>query len=207
MNAFALVCSSPWSSWPELLLLQKSRKLMHFCGCSSIILSETSFRPLYTKSNSWRHGKSCLKFSGGCRVKSFYISISTSKARTRSGFSECSAFVILEMHRIMTRIYCLSWIVRLTVKSSGIASAFNNWSKQINEAVNSFELSSLLTSLWDSWVSSFCCSRSCVGWSDSRSINSFSKLNALKRKLRSDLYVSVVIANKTSSWSRDYLSA
>ena len=54
------------------------------------------------------------------------------------------------MHRIMTRIYCLSWIVRLTVKSSGIASTFSNCSKQINEVVNSFELRSLLTSLWDS---------------------------------------------------------
>ena len=160
---------------------------MHFCGYNKMSLSETSLRPLNTKSKSCKHGRSYLRFSGGCLTKSFCISISTSNARISSGFSECRAFVIRVMHLIMTRRYCLSCMERLTLKSSGIASFFKSWIMHIKDCVNSLEFSNLLTSLWDSWVSSFWSSRSCCLCKDSLSMSSFSKLNDFSKKFSKDL--------------------
>ena len=150
-------------------------------------LSDTSFSPLYTKSKSWRHGRSCRRFSGGCLLNNFCISTNTSNALTKSGFSECKALVILDIQRMRTLRYCLSAIERSEAKSSGIASALKSCRRHMSEEVNSFALSNLLTSRCDSWVSSFWHSLSCYCWSDSLSMSSFSKLNALNKNVSNDL--------------------
>lgn len=54
------------------------------------------------------------------------ISIKTSNARISSGFSECRALDILEIHLIITLMYCLSWMLKSNEISDGIASLFNN---------------------------------------------------------------------------------
>jgi hypothetical protein len=73
----------------------KAKNDMTLSGCNSISLSLTSFIPLYTKSKSYKHGRSSLKFSGGFFMKIFYISTSTSNALISSLLSDYSAFVIL----------------------------------------------------------------------------------------------------------------